>query len=271
MTITSRSLRLLLVSSAIALSLGACNRGEKAEDKAAAVAQDEGPLKYESATPYAKVALTLPEAVRSFPTLYKALYDQEVGALKDYAEGAQADRSEFGGSDFPPYEKIIAYGEPVETGRLFSMIRSDFDYSGGAHPNTVASAVLWDKAENKRLTAEDLFAKDANRAQIERALCDAVNEAKTKRPGAEPVANSGTWTCPALKDLQIALAKGDTDKKASGLTFLLDAYAVGPYVEGAYYITLPYSALSQALNPTYAAEFGGSGKTGDVTNDLRVE
>ena len=272
--IPSRTARILLVTVAVAASLAACQRAEKKEAEApkAAAAAADGPLKYESATPYAKVSLTLPEAIKTQPKLYTSLYRQEVADLAKYAEGAQADRTEAGGeSAMGPYEKTIAYGDPVQTGRLFSAMRTDFDYSGGAHPNTVATALLWDKTEKRRITPADLFAKGADLSSLERALCDAVNTAKKARPGATPVKVGGdTWSCPRLKDLAIVLAPGDAPGKAGGLTFLLDAYAVGPYVEGAYYLTLPASTFQSLLAPAYASEFGGKPlKTGDVTNDLR--
>ena len=272
--IPSRTARILLVTVAVAASLAACQRAEKKEAEApkAAAAAADGPLKYESATPYAKVSLTLPEAIKTQPDLYAGLYRQEVADLAKYAEGAQADRTEAGGdSAMGPYEKTIVYGDPVQTGRLFSAMRTDFDYSGGAHPNTVATALLWDKTEKRRITPADLFAKGADLSSLERALCDAANTAKKARPGAQPVKVGGDmWACPKLKDLAIVLAPGDAAGKAGGLTFLLDAYAVGPYVEGAYYITLPASAFQTLLAPAYAAEFGGQPlKAGDVTEDLR--
>ncbi len=273
--IPSRTARILLVTVAVAASLAACQRAEKKEaeaPKAAAAATADGPLKYDSATPYAKTSLTLPEAIKTQPELSAALYRQEVADLAKYAEGAQADRTEAGGdSAMGPYEKTIVYGDPVQTGRLFSAMRTDFDYSGGAHPNTVATALLWDKTEKRRITPADLFAKGAELSSLERALCDAVNTAKKARPGATPVSTKAdTWSCPKLKDVAIVLAPGDAAGKAGGLTFLLDAYAVGPYVEGAYYLTLPASAFQSLLAPAYASEFGGKPlKTGDVTNDLR--
>ena len=272
--IPSRTARILLVTVAVAASLAACQRAEKKAEtpKPSAEAAIDGPLKYDSATPYAKTSLTLPEAIKTQPELYAALYRQEVADLAKYAEGAQADRTEAGGeSAMGPYEKTIAYGDPVQTGRLFSAMRTDFDYSGGAHPNTVATALLWDKTEKRRISPADLFAKGADLSSLERALCDAVNTAKKARPGATPVKVGGdTWSCPKLKDVALILAPGDAPGKAGGLTFLLDAYAVGPYVEGAYYLTLPASTFQTLLAPAYASEFGGKPlKTGDVTNDLR--
>lgn len=274
--IPSRPLRLLVLGAAVATTLAACQRNEKkstAEAPAATVeAAASGPLAYESATPYAKVSLTLPEAIRTQPALYTALYRDEVAKLKEYAEGAQADRTEAGARpDMPPYEKTIFYGDPVETGRLFSAMRTDFDYSGGAHPNTVATALLWDKTEQRRIAVADLFVKGADLTALERSLCAAVNTAKKARPGSAPLTADGDmWSCPKLKDVAVVLAPGAGAGKAGGLTFLLDAYAVGPYAEGPYYITLPTPAFQGLLAPAYAAEFAGPPlKTGDVTNDLR--
>ena len=95
--IPSRPLRVLLVTAAVTASLAACQRNEKKEAPAAPAASAhavEGPLKYDSATPYAKVSLSLPENVLSYPALYTPLYRDEVAKLKEYAEGAQADRTE---------------------------------------------------------------------------------------------------------------------------------------------------------------------------------
>ena len=268
-------LRALLLTAAVATTLGACQRTEKKApeaSKAVAEAAATGPLKYDSATPYAKTSLTLPDAIKTQPELYNSLYRQEVADLAKYAEGAQADRTEAGGdSAMGPYEKTIVYGDPVQTSRLFSAMRTDFDYSGGAHPNTVATALLWDKTEKRRITPTDLFAKGADTAALERSLCAAVNTAKKARPGAQPISTKAdTWSCPKLKDVALVLAPGSTANKAAGLTFLLDAYAVGPYAEGPYYITLPASAFQTLLAPAYAAEFSGQPvKAGDVTNDLR--
>lgn len=276
MPLPRHSLRAVLLTAAIATSLGACQRDEaKAPQSPAANAPASAasePLKYESASPYAKVSLSLPEAIKSEPELHAALYRQEVADLVKFAEGAQADRTKPGGeSAMGPYEKTVTYGDPVQTNRLFSAMRTDFDYSGGAHPNTVATALLWDKTEKRRIAPADLFAKGADMATIESALCTAINVAKKGRPGAQPLTASGDiWSCPKLADVPVLLAPGDVEGKAGGLTFLLDAYAVGPYSEGPYYITLPASVFQSLLAPDYATDFGGQPlKTGDVTDDLR--
>lgn len=268
----SRGFRYLLLGSAVALTLSACERDKDGNPQDPASATAEAPLSYKSVTPYAKVSLTLPEAIRGYQGLYRELYDAEVAALKTYSEGAQSDRSEFGSADLAPYEKTIIYSAPVETGQLFSMVRTDFDYSGGAHPNTVATGLLWDRTTNKRISTADLFATDGDKAALDRAVCDAVNEAKKGRQGSIALKDSnGTWSCPDASKLPVVLAPSDASGKASGLTFLIDAYLVGPYVEGPYYLTVPFSKLGKNLNPRYAADFAGTGKAGDVTNALMPE
>jgi len=271
--ILSRTAKGLLISLAVAATLAACDRAKTTTDAASATKADAaapGPLTYESKTPFAKVSLTLPEAIKAQPGLYKAVYDQEVKDLMAYAEGAQADRSEAGSDNLPPYEKTILYDGVVQTARLFSAVRSDFDYSGGAHPNTMATSLLWDKTTQKRISASDLFTKEANLTAVERALCTAVNAAKAKREGSVALTKGNPmWACPKLKDVELSLAPGAAKGKAGGLTFLINAYQVGPYSEGAYYLTLPLTSFQSLLNPTYAGEFGGTPtKAGDVTQDI---
>ena len=208
--IHSRTAKGLVVVLAASATLAACNRDQNKAAESPTTAGDTavaGPLTYESKTPFAKVSLTLPEAIKTQGELYKSVYDQEVKDLMTYAEGAQADRSEAGSDNLPPYEKTILYDGAVQSDRLFSLVRADFDYSGGAHPNTVATSLIWDKTTKTRINASDLFTKGANLAAVETALCNAVRDAKSKREGAVPLEKEGgMWTCPKLKDVAIALA-----------------------------------------------------------------
>jgi len=84
----SRPLRVLLVTAAVAASLAACQRNEKKETPAAPAASAhavEGPLKYDSATPYATVSLRPPDTVLSYPALYTQVYRAEVAKMKESA------------------------------------------------------------------------------------------------------------------------------------------------------------------------------------------
>lgn len=268
---------LLLTTAALACAVSACRRpAEEAPAAPAAAnarvtpAEAGAPMSFADESQYAKVRLTLPEAIKPYPDLHARLYAEEVRKLRQFSEGAQADKTEAGSDIGPqgPYEKTVDVTLAGQTGKLLSLRRVDFDYSGGAHPNTLASGVLWDKALKTMVGPTDLFRKGADLSVLDQALCTAVNAAKRARsPGSEAVTLNGKmWACPRAASTPFILAPGDQQGKAAGLTFLIGPYQVGPYVEGAYDIAIPASVFRSLLDPAYASEFGGTlVKSGDVT------
>ncbi|GLK48201.1 hypothetical protein GCM10017620_11740 [Brevundimonas intermedia] len=270
------TVRLLLLSAAVAATLAACQRREdKAEAPSPAPtaaapvnpATAGAPMGFDSKTQYATVKLTLPDAIKSKPDLHAPLYAAAVRDLRQFSEGAQADLSEAGGGS-NPYEKTIAFDPGAETGKLFSLARTDFEFTGGAHPNTSFSAVLWDKAMKKQLGFADLFRPGADLSGLNKALCDAANAAKQARsPGSESATPGGDmWSCPKAVSTPFVLAPGATPGKAGGLVFLIGAYQIGPYSDGPYRIAVPQSVFRSLLNPAYADEFAGAPvKAGEVT------
>lgn len=276
----TRIARALMISAAAFLALSACNReAEKAERPAVSApgtpdakitpADAAAPLTFANATPYASVKLTLPEAIKPYPDLHARLYGEEVSKLRQFAEGAQADRTEAGGDEgLPAYEKTVTFAAAGETGKLFSLQRVDFDYSGGAHPNTLATGILWDKALKRLIGAGDLFRKGADLTPLDQALCTAVNAARRARvPAARSISlnGGGDFTCPRAADTPFVLAPGTVGGKAGGLVFLIGPYQVGPYAEGSYEIAIPHAVFHALLVPAYADEFAGQlTKTGDL-------
>ena len=267
--------RLILVAAAVA-TLAACNR-DKAEAPAAqppaglaAVATTSTtPLAYESKTPWAEVKLTLSPIIKSQPELHAAVYAEETRTLRQFAEGAQGERTEAGApQDMPPYAKDISLAAALDTPNLLSLKRVDYDYSGGAHPNTLTAGILWDKVLKRRVSLADLLVKGADLNPLDQALCSAINTAKRARvPDSASVTLTGTdWSCPHVADTAFVLAPGTTPGKAGGLIFLIGPYQVGPYAEGPYEIAVPLALFRSLLAPAYAAEFAGQPiKTGDVT------
>lgn len=269
MTTSPAVARLVLVA-ALAMTVAACNRDREPAEAPAAPAPEAGaevtpadagaPMSYDSKNQYADVTLTLPDAVKNQPDLHAQLYAAGVADLRRFTEGAQADRTEAGGDEGrPPYERMIAYGAGAETGKLLSLSQEAMEYAGGAHPNTTFGAVLWDKAMKRQIPLRSLFRSGADLSVLDRALCAAVNAAKKARvPDAEPVTLDGEmWACPRAAATPLILAAGSTPGKAGGLTFLIAAYQVGPYVEGSYQVTVPLTAFRTLLAPAYAEEFAG--------------
>ena len=274
----TRPLRFLLLSAAVAATLAACNR-DRDEPKAPAAASDPNalvtpadaaaPAGYESKTQYADVKLTLPDALKAHPDLHARLYAEEVRKLRQFAEGAQGELTEAGApTDRPKYENIVTLTTAAETPKLFSLKRTSLDYSGGAHPNTLTSGILWDKALKRQIGLADLFRKGADLTALDQALCSALNTAKRARvpDGASITFDSKPFACPRVAVTPFVLSPGDASGKAAGLTFLIGPYQAGPYAEGGYEIAVPATVFRSLLATAYAGEFGGRPtRTGDVS------
>jgi hypothetical protein len=142
----------------------------------------------------------------------------------------------------------VTWRVAAETPRLLSLVRDEYTFAGGAHPNSASTALLFDKRAGREV---DALVPTAS-AKLDGALCDALKRAKAERGGVE--LDGDTWTCPKWKDAQAALAPGARDK-AAGLTFLFSPYEVGPYAEGGYEVTLPAATFRDALAPAYRGEF----------------
>lgn len=274
----ARPLRLLLLAAAAVATLAACNREPEAPETPVAAtdtaalttpADAAAPMTYESKSLYANVRLTLPEAIKAQTDLHARLYAEEVRKLRQFVEGAQGELTEEGApTDRPKYENTVTITAAAETAKLFSLKRTSFDYSGGAHPNTLTSGLLWDKALKRRIGLADLFRKGADLTVLDQALCSALNTAKRARVpgGASLTFDSKPFSCPRVSTTAFVLTPGDASGKAAGLTFLIGPYQAGPYVEGGYEIALPAAVFRSLLATAYAGEFGGQlRKAGDVT------
>ncbi len=272
--------RLLLIAAALAATLAACNRDREAEPTPAAPAPGAvvtpadaaAPMSFESKTPWAEVSLTLPDGLKPQTDLHARLYAEEVRKLRQFVEGAQGERTEAGfDSAMPPYAKTVDFTVAADTGKLLSLKRTDYDWSGGAHPNTLTTGLLWDKALKREIGIADLFRKGADLTSLDQALCSAINSAKRVRsPDSASIRlGGGEWSCPRAASTPFVLAPGSEAGKAAGLIFLIGPYQVGPYAEGAYEIALPASHFRSLLAVAYADQFGGElTKTGDVTPNM---
>lgn len=94
-----KTVRALILTAAVAATLSACNRDRETAPKADAPTvpvvtptTSAAPLEFDSDTPFARVKLTLPEAIKAQPDLHASLYAKEVLTLRQFVEGAQASR-----------------------------------------------------------------------------------------------------------------------------------------------------------------------------------
>ena len=154
--------------------------------------------------------------------------------------------------------------------RYVSIVRNDYMDAHAAHPNTDVNTVLWDKAENKRVSIRPFFTETADGGPTMTAMLKGVIASlrveKKKRD------SSATATAEWFKGLEpkllkigaVTLAPSTAAGKSSGLTFHYPPYAVGPYVEGEYVAFVPWEALKPYLAPEGQRIFGGSRPKADA-------
>lgn len=148
--------------------------------------------------------------------------------------------------------------------RFVSILRDDFTYTGGAHPNTDVDTILWDRMTRKRISIRPFFTETADDGPTMKALLEVViaslNIEKKKR-GVDDTATAEWYKGLEPKLLKIGavtLAPSTETGKSSGLTFHYPPYAVGPYVEGQYVAFVPWESLKPYLTPEGVKIFGGA-------------
>jgi len=218
------------------------------------------PLTFQQATPAASVALKLPAELAREPELHRRLYDAEVKDLKAFSDSAKAEFAEMGesASGALPSEKREDWSVASNTSKLLSLRSLTYEFdTGGAHPNLIYGAILWDKALKRPITLVSLFKPGADLAPVELALCGGLGTERRQRFGAVRAAGEGAAGCPRLDDTPFQLTPSTAPGKAAGLTFLVSPYALGSMAEGPYEVTVPLSAFAGLLSPAYADEFAG--------------
>jgi hypothetical protein len=256
---------------ALGFSLAGCGRRDRAEapaparssGPALATATPEAPpppLAFQQSNAHAAVSLKLPAELAREPELHRRLYDDEVKSLKFFAESAGAAAAEMGeapgGADALPSEKKEDWTVAGQTAKLLSLRSLTYEFdAGGAHPNIVYSALLWDRALKRPVALAALFKPQADLGKIETALCDGVAAERKPRLGAE--VDETAPACPKVADTPFQLAPSTEPGKAGGLTFLISPYALGAMADGPYQVTVPLSVFAPLLAPDYADEFAG--------------
>lgn len=151
----------------------------------------------------------------------------------------------------------------VVDGRYVSIVRDDYEYTGGAHPNSTTDTILWDKSAGKRISIRPFFTETEDNGPAMKAMRQGVVislQAEKKQRGLE---DSDMSTIEAiepklLKIGPVSLAPSTVKGKSSGLTFHYSPYAVGSYAEGGYVAFVPWEVLRPYLTPEGVRIFGGA-------------
>lgn len=152
----------------------------------------------------------------------------------------------------------------VVADRYVSVLRNDYMNTHGAHPNSDVNTILWDKADNKRISIRPFFTETADNGAtmktMVKAIITSLRTEKKKRDAGETATDE--W----FKELKpsllrigaVTLAPSTEAGKSSGLSFHYPPYAVGPYAEGEYVAFVPWETLKPYLTAEGTRIFGGA-------------
>jgi uncharacterized protein YndB with AHSA1/START domain len=156
----------------------------------------------------------------------------------------------------------------VVDGRYVSVVRADYEDTGGAHPNRSSDTILWDRSAGKRISIRPFFTETADNGPTMKAMrlgVIASLEAEKKKRGVEGTDATAIEAIEPklLKIGPVSLAPSTEEGKSSGLTFHYSPYAVGSYAEGEYIAFVPWETLKPYLTPEGVRIFGGTRPKGD--------
>jgi hypothetical protein len=152
--------------------------------------------------------------------------------------------------------------QSVVADRYVSVLRAEYRYTGGAHPDTELDTILWDRNEKKRISIRPFFKDLSDSGPALNAILKAIivslkqekKERGTDTPGDEWTKNLEPKL---LKIGAVELARSTDAGRSAGLIFNYAPYAVGYYAEGSYEAFVPWSVLKPYLSPEGEAIFGG--------------
>jgi hypothetical protein len=220
-------------------------------------------------TKWVEATVVLDEKIKSDPALAaNCLAEGKAWAAKNRAD-ADKERKQ----DPQLFRNAWSYERKYQTrtvvdGRYVSIVRADYEYTGGAHPNSSSDTILWDKSAGKRISIRPFFTETADNGPTLNAMRRGVIaslEAEKKKRGAEGTDASAIEAIEPklLKIGPVSLAPSTEEGKSSGLTFHYAPYAVGSYAEGEYIAFVPWESLKPYLTPEGVRIFGGARPAGD--------
>jgi hypothetical protein len=140
-------------------------------------------------------------------------------------------------SSRPPNSLNVNYEVTAADKDFISVLFTFFEYSGGAHPNTITESFNYDLNRNAPVRMADLFTPNSNYLKVisdysvrELKKLDTVSSVEN---GAGPkIENFHSWNI-----------------TPTGLKITFDSYQVGPYVAGPHEVVVPYSLLKPIIKP----------------------
>jgi hypothetical protein len=220
-------------------------------------------------TKWVEASVTLDAKIKADPALATSCLAEG----KKWAKKNRADADKERKQDPELFRNAWSFERKYETrlvieGRYVSLVRADYEYTGGAHPNSSSDTILWDRSAGKRISIRPFFTETADNGPTLKAMRQGViaslQAEKKKRDTEGPDSSAIEAIEPKLLRIgPVSLAPSTEEGRSSGLTFYYAPYAVGSYAEGGYVAFVPWEALKPYLTAEGARIFGGARPKGD--------
>lgn len=197
-----------------------------------------------------------PAEASAIPSLAAQLRSEQQRDRQRSAKAAASDHAGSGPATYPfhqhSFERKLRFAG--QSAALASFASQTDTYSGGAHGNSVTTALLWDLRNRRATKFADLFSSLPTQLLKPQYCAGLATERKRKLGD-----NGDSATFPACPDpltLAIVPTDQDHDGRFERLEVIASPYDVGSYAEGYYNITLPVTApLMSLIKPAYRASF----------------
>lgn len=228
----------------------------------AASSANARPFEYAYKSKYADLKFSWSAEAAAIPSLAHRLRAELALEKTKTIEGGKQEFAirEDSGSPGIGWESITKITTSGETGRLLSLSRQYYAFTGGAHGNGATTGLLWDRALAKEIKFAALFSSPRGYAQELRGpYCKALDAERRKRRGGDGKLGNGISefdTCPRLSDLALIPSAARPGDPFASVHLIAPAYLAGPYAEGDYDIVLPVrSRLIRLMKPQYRNSF----------------
>lgn len=171
------------------------------------------------------------QAINSYYETTKAGFDTAndeliAAATQEFAQMEDSENWSYGsGKDY-----TVEYND----GHVLSIVEESYQFTGGAHPETVHSAQNFDLATGKQLTLLDILSDaDSGKEFIHNYILELSK-------GSE---YSGMFFDGYEDSISSIIQDGSWYYSDNGIIFMADPYIMGPYASGLIKFTIPYSAF----------------------------
>jgi hypothetical protein len=222
-------------------------------------------------TKHYKIAVSLPTLPADAKPLNEAMRTTADNAKRDFVQALPDPDTlpEFANRQF---ELLLDFKVAAQTPAFISVRESGSSDTGGAHPNPVQAAFVFDRKAGKLVALDDLFADpDAARKALANFAHDNLLKkfmADAPKPGEGSPDAIREWkanmlqmldggTKPTTVNYSVFVVQAGANQQAPspGLTLIFPPYQVAAYVYGTQTVEVPAGVFAKFLKPAYQADF----------------